>query len=235
MWPVDSVRLNSVLEFGVLSQIFPKLIAELLQGSADVILPPGFATCKCGTDVLCPFQLQAPRKPTRTRAWGIFRSEQFSPASPGLAFAITPRDTDSGKMHFCPGAKPRYEYEIINATSMTGVTCSTSADMTSPAFASINSHFKSTRSTFPSTIISLLLAVHCAKSRAVLMFGGAGTHAHPNVAAELIVRARMADTRRWKCTSPPQILSLPRKRSKVEISKLQIQSFRLRFIHVIWY
>src|ERR1700682_191700 len=58
MRPADSVRLNSVLEFGVLSQIFPKLIAGLLLGSADVIviLPPGFATCTCGTDVLCPFQ-----------------------------------------------------------------------------------------------------------------------------------------------------------------------------------
>ena len=38
-----------------------------------------------------PFPIAGPSE-AHTHAWGIFRSEQFSPASPGRAFAVTPRD-----------------------------------------------------------------------------------------------------------------------------------------------
>jgi hypothetical protein len=72
--PIASVPIQGVIPVS----------AGLLLCSADVvvILPLGFATCTCGTGVVCPFQLQAPRKLTRTHVWGNLSLYTIFPCLP---------------------------------------------------------------------------------------------------------------------------------------------------------
>jgi hypothetical protein len=59
----DSLILCNLIRFWSLEffpKSFPTSIAGVLLPSADVILPLGFAICKCGTNVLCPLPIARP-------------------------------------------------------------------------------------------------------------------------------------------------------------------------------
>jgi hypothetical protein len=99
---------------------------------------------------------------------------------------------------FC---EPLYERETSNVIWSIGGSCSKSAETSAPTLASITGHFKSTRSTLPSNIASLLFAYHCAESRAVLTSGGGQTHLQPNVGTDKNVKANA--TKAWTRTVSP--------------------------------